>query len=386
MGKYTQSDLPAADLVVERELNTITNELVANHQGVVHAILLVGGFGRGEGAVVEDNGRLRAVNDYDLVVVCKGPKSARLNYERSARRIVAELEGRLGVKQIDVLVVGPYFLAIPVPSVARYEIRNGHKLLYGRLPFKIRSFPARLLPLYEGTRYFRTRASGLVIARLILDSAWMPARERLEFAFLEINKAILAMGDAYLLRNRCYHFSYSKRREVFSQRWRKFNMPRDIAAAYLDALAEKLTMNLERLHRMDMDNEWHVVVTRLIREFLKFESARYGSLFQTLAEYDRFMSERIFSARSLIAKIERLLIREDRPQSVRYRLTAMMLLESRISADTESLGSAATMLGRSLQDRLAWEGVARDFLSDWHPNGIVSRLLVKESEAPVRDG
>lgn len=72
------------------------------------------------------------------------------------------------MKQVDVAIKDGWRLAIPSPTVSRYELRHGHQTLAGRLPNPIRCFSEKHLPVSEGATYYRSQAVGMLVARLLL--------------------------------------------------------------------------------------------------------------------------------------------------------------------------------------------------------------------------
>jgi len=74
MGKYSVLTDPAADAVVEAELDIVIAEIVRYFGEHLCAILLTGGFGRGEGSIVETSEGYRPINDYDMILVVHNRK------------------------------------------------------------------------------------------------------------------------------------------------------------------------------------------------------------------------------------------------------------------------------------------------------------------------
>lgn len=70
MGKYTVYKDEKVDVKVEADLNHIVTKVISSWNSI-QSIILVGGFGRGEGSVLVQNGVIKPLNDYDLVIVSK---------------------------------------------------------------------------------------------------------------------------------------------------------------------------------------------------------------------------------------------------------------------------------------------------------------------------
>ena len=75
MGKYSVLTDPAADAVVQAELDIVVAEIVRYFGEHLSAVLLAGGFGRGEGTIVQTTEGYRPINDYDMIVVVPDRKN-----------------------------------------------------------------------------------------------------------------------------------------------------------------------------------------------------------------------------------------------------------------------------------------------------------------------
>ena len=69
MKNYTRHG-KKADECIQQYLDTITKEIVAAIPDVI-SIILMGGFGRGEGAVLKADKSYMPVNDFDMYIVTK---------------------------------------------------------------------------------------------------------------------------------------------------------------------------------------------------------------------------------------------------------------------------------------------------------------------------
>ena len=72
MGKYTLTGSEKFDKLIDEQLIQVTQEILnLIPQKDIAAILLGGGYGRGEGGVLLENGEESLYNDYDLFVILK---------------------------------------------------------------------------------------------------------------------------------------------------------------------------------------------------------------------------------------------------------------------------------------------------------------------------
>ncbi len=71
--RYTVHNDPHINAFIQGQLDTIVREIHDLLGPHLDAVLLCGGFGRGEGGVDLSSGNIRVVNDYDLTILLKAP-------------------------------------------------------------------------------------------------------------------------------------------------------------------------------------------------------------------------------------------------------------------------------------------------------------------------
>ncbi len=383
---YTAHRLEFVDRQIADDLERITARAVDLMPAHIHSVLLTGSFGRAEGSVLIEGGKVRVINDYDLMVVLGEPDKFRYavlcrKYRPRLATLARELSAELGVAQIDIATVHlSYFNGCQPARIANYEVKNGHRLLYGAedpcawMP----DYRAEDISLFEGTWLFRNRGGGMLLAgRSLLGNDRLPAGEE-ERVIIECNQAIRAMGDSILLMKGKYHFSYAKRMEIIQGLDLHDIAPAEvIVPLYVQALEQKLRPDFSVYRNMDF-RKWWFDVKRLFGEFfLYFEERRLGLRIRDWADYAGIAkAEDRLEFRSLLAHLAgkgTLSIRGGVLKARRGRLIALMALllfavrEDRILEAL--LGRAAFMFGRRpsgdpLKD---WLCLTEAFLRLWHP-------------------
>jgi hypothetical protein len=178
---YTVHDTARVVARIEADLDRAVQEVRAADPGL-KALVLTGGFARGEGAVLQG----KPQNDYDLVAL-RGLGRPRTPYAK----VRARLEQALGL-HVDLQPVWAGRLPLARRSIFWYETALRGRALWGdaslleRIPVRD---PARLEP-EEGLRLLANRAAGLLLA----EPEGQDHALRLQAA-----KGLLAALDAHLL-------------------------------------------------------------------------------------------------------------------------------------------------------------------------------------------
>lgn len=177
---YTIADTPEVVARIESDL-AIAQSVVRNGDPHLRALVLTGGFARGEGGMRDG----RPQNDYDFVAV-RSVGRPRVPYAT----MTAELERRLGL-HIDLAPVPAWRLPYVARSIFWYETARRGRVLWGEpLLGRIRVQTAESIDRREGLRLLVNRAAGLLLVTPSTDAH----AHRIQAA-----KGLLAAFDAHLL-------------------------------------------------------------------------------------------------------------------------------------------------------------------------------------------
>ncbi len=200
MGKFTALDDAVVDQLVTSHLAHIVEAVCSCVQA--ESIILRGSFARGEGSVVLEDGRVKFLSDYELMV------STRDVRDRERLRILGQtLTAQLGV---DTTIVRFFSLAphVKLPdTIMAYEIQHGGLTLFGKPPLE-------LVSITDPSRIEQWSALRLLLNRLAEALMWTPRASDWE-DFRLITKTVLACAEALLAVNGRYHFSYAERGRRF---------------------------------------------------------------------------------------------------------------------------------------------------------------------------
>ncbi len=179
----------------------------------LEALVLGGGYGRGQGGVLRTDAGDQAYNDLEFYVFLRGP---RLLNDRRFRGALVDLGERTSPEagihvefKVDSL---DNFRASPV-SMFSYDLVSGHYRLFGSEDIFDgceQHLASENIPISEATRLLFNRCSGLLLSKELLRKDPI-SPEQSDFIARNVAKAQLALGDALLAAHKQYHWSLAER-------------------------------------------------------------------------------------------------------------------------------------------------------------------------------
>ena len=208
------------DDALERHLERTCARVLSGIRGLIpaeklEAVLLGGGYGRGEGGVLRGPAGDRPYNDLEFTVVIKGNRH--VSEFRFHRRldVLGEILTHLADAEVEFKIISLEELAASQVSMFSYDLLAGHRFLWGdatvrQLPGCDRHRHSENVPSAEATRLLMNRCSGLLLARAELEHEPF-TRAAADFVRRNIAKVQLACGDAVLTACGRYHWSCRER-------------------------------------------------------------------------------------------------------------------------------------------------------------------------------
>ncbi|MBI4658731.1 MAG: hypothetical protein HY735_07750 [Verrucomicrobia bacterium] len=185
----------------------------------LEAVLLGGGYGRGEGGVLRTADGDLPYNDLEFYVFVRG--NSWLNERRwsdALRRAADEWSSEAGV-HIELKILSLAKLRRCAVSMFYYDLLAGHRWVIGEEELLVgceHHRSAERIPLSEATRLLMNRFTGVLFARdKLRRNEFTP--EAHDFIVRNLAKAKLALGDAVLAAFGQYHWSCRERHRRLAQ-------------------------------------------------------------------------------------------------------------------------------------------------------------------------
>jgi hypothetical protein len=210
-------------------------------KGKLEAILLGGGYGRGEGGVLETPTGERPYNDLEFYVCVRGNRHINERRFGHALHVLGEILTPQAGVEVEFKIISVRDLERMDVSMFTYDLVMGHRWLAGGeelLTHCGHHREAEEIPLGEATRLLMNRCSGLLFARERLAKREFTAADA-DFVRRNIAKAELALGDAVLVGLRQYHWSVRERHRRIER------LARSEALPWIDAVRQRHAAGLD---------------------------------------------------------------------------------------------------------------------------------------------
>lgn len=291
--KYTK--FIKADKLVESYLDVIIQEIKRNCSGL-KAIILAGGYGRGEGAVEFKKKKPRLLNDLDIYLVTK--KQMKDEFLERLGQKCSKLIGKGGLEypenynakfdfdtffNVDLRNITLKKMKHLPPTVRYYEMKNGTILLYGKDVRKIiPKIKTENIPFSEGLRFLSNRMMNMFLSMKEEYLKKKPSDDEVGIINYYICKAYIACCDSLLLSIGKFSPSYRGRAKIFLKiypetffdLYKKFP---DLAKKVNYAIDYKMNPNIKK---MNYKKEWfkaREMITEVFKYIINKKTKRKNS-------------------------------------------------------------------------------------------------------------
>jgi hypothetical protein len=253
----------------------------------LEGLVLAGGYGRGEGGVLRENGHDRPYNDLEFFVFVGG--STFLNdrrFKAALHHLGESLSPAVGI-DVEFKILSLSRLRRSPVSMFYYDLLMGHRWIIGDDTLFNgcdHHRDASRIPLHEATRLLFNRCSGLLFASQRLAQENFTSADA-DFVGRNLAKAQLALGDVVLAIAKSYHWSCLERHrrlQVFAE---SDTSLAPIVHHHSAGVAFKLHPARSTKTRDELAQE-HASISQLAQQiFLRLENQRLGIKCATPADY-----------------------------------------------------------------------------------------------------
>ncbi len=309
---FTIDKIQVANKKILSDLETIKRLLLKNLTDIRY-LILVGGFGRGEGSVLLENGIPKPLNDYDIAIISEN------NLDLSKlKKLSGEIAKEVGIRLVDLIPIKNIDVSKLPYTMFNYDMKYGGYIFFGDKDIleKMPDYDPSKMPLIEGKILLFNR----MICLLESYSEEFRKRESNEdekfFLTNQSSKVVLACCDSLLLLKGLYHHSYFERCRRFSEMFKERKR--------LVGLVQRATdVKLKPKREIDVDTVkyWFDVREMFINTLSEFLEFFYGRKFDNFEMFYNFYKKEGISPLRRIANVIRL------RRSVSFRKSNIELLE-----------------------------------------------------------
>lgn len=272
---------PTLQALLESYLKSLSASVPDSLKPTIQAIVLGGGYGRGEGGVFhEGKNPPRLYNDLDFFVFTKNPYAPALNHW-------AQTQAHSGKQTLGIDVD---FKCLPIKDIIRdkgsmmfYDLIHGHIVAYGDphflTPYR-EHYPQGRLNEDEATRLLWNRGTGLYFAKQAIQ-------QKKDSGFVQKNhaKLKLALGDSLTVISQYYSASVRARHATLFEIPLPHPWGEHVLALHREGVAFKLYPRHEVLSWKALEVENRALTEIWAQVFLHVEGERLKRPFISLNDY-----------------------------------------------------------------------------------------------------
>ena len=275
-GRFTARGGAEVERQITRLLEAVADEgAKALEPHACTAVVLIGGYGRGEGGVDRSDGHERPHNNLDLLVITGDAGASALQQAKQAlQEAVAPISREHNI-DIDTSAVAASSLRSSPSLVIWYDMRFGHKTIMGDESFvpSLTHFDLPRIPPWDVRNLLVNRGTLLVINKLLIERAGLEEPLR-RLIVKHAMKAIIGYGDALLFFRGDYHWSYLEKQRRMRAR---SDVPPAFQELYDEAMEFRFEPDYARYLNRDPAEWMDELCAQLAPIHLECESARLGA-------------------------------------------------------------------------------------------------------------
>lgn len=292
---FFAGNFPSLLETLEDHFDRMRQSIEAGPGGKVEALILGGGYGRGEGGVWNaDSDQPELYDDLNYFLFTDTPRDPDILQwiDKEARSEGARLRVMIQITPLARAALGDPSLSMPY-----FDLVAGHAVVHGPgdflTPLQKGLDPERILPV-NATELLWNRGSGLYFARCELETE----DGDINSAWRSIQKVKLALGDAWLCLNGLHHHLAQTR----LRRLAAIDMPMKerVLMYHAEGTSFKTQPKPPPVAKRDLFRDCQELSETWKHLWLEVESIRLGESFRSLRDYASY-GKRLFPESSAFA-------------------------------------------------------------------------------------
>jgi len=233
---------------LEASLSLVLDNIAKNIQqrideNLYEAVILIGGYGRGEGGVVIIDNVEFPHNNFDFLVISKTiSKDKEELLETQLSNIFNKHTKAINI-EVEFSIMSSKKLKNMQPLVITYDMKYGHKLIVGDASVLVnnKNFELDTIPAWDIRNLMVNRGTLLIINDLMLEKGDLSNSEK-KIIIKHFIKAIIGYGDALLFHLGSYHYSYVQKNKLMEQ---QYGVEKKFKKLYKEAMEFRFSPNYE---------------------------------------------------------------------------------------------------------------------------------------------
>ena len=226
--KFTDYSEDWIESFISSHMKLICKEILKKIKKV-DSIILVGGFGRGEGSVkIIKNQELIPLKDYDLIVVSNHRIS-----ENDYISLISNIHNVLKIPtdwyykaapghfHVNIKLIKKKSLTRLPPDISNFELKKGSRLIYGSDVRQLIPIRNEDITYSSGLRVLLNKVIGMLENYPYYPSLFIKDSLLTESCIYECGKVYLEIATALTILMRCYEATYKKRAINFVNNYNK---------------------------------------------------------------------------------------------------------------------------------------------------------------------
>lgn len=209
-GKFTAKGSSEIERTIEQMVQKLADAFAQELSSIQYtALVMIGGYGRGEGGVVTDAGGERPHNNFDFVLFTK--KMNDKDNEQLKQKLVEAINPVVGEIEmaVDLSVLSTTKVQRSDCRIIWYDMRFGHKTILGDASFvpSLTHFSLERIPDWDARNLLVNRGTLMIINDLLLEKETLSNAHK-KLIVKHMVKAIIGYGDTLLYFLNDYDWSY----------------------------------------------------------------------------------------------------------------------------------------------------------------------------------